>query len=132
MEDLSRELIVEFTRKLDKLCMTMETVRERQDEMIENVSKIKEAVYNPDEGLYARIRALESWKDTSSKVTWTLFTAVIGLASALVDTLLAASVAFALQWECDGGSARPSGLPLSAGSRKLTREWLPPEPAPSR
>jgi hypothetical protein len=87
MEDLSRELIVEFTRKLDKLCMTMETVRERQDEMIENVSKIKEAVYNPDEGLYARIRALESWKDTSSKVTWTLFTAVIGLASALVIKL---------------------------------------------
>ena len=87
MEDLSRELIVELTRKLDKLCMTMETVRERQDEMIENVSKIKEAVYNPDEGLYARIRALESWKDTSSKVTWTLFTAVIGLASALVIKL---------------------------------------------
>jgi hypothetical protein len=87
MPDLSRELIVELTRKLDKLCMTMETVRERQDEMIENVSKIKEAVYNPDEGLYARIRALESWKDTSSKVTWTLFTAVIGLASALVIKL---------------------------------------------
>lgn len=87
MEDLSRELIVELARKLDKLCMTMETVRERQDEMIENVSKIKEAVYNPDEGLYARIRALESWKDTSSKVTWTLFTAVIGLASALVIKL---------------------------------------------
>lgn len=88
MPDLSRELIVELTRKLDKLCITMETVRERQDEMIENVSKIKEAVYNPDEGLYARIRALESWKDTSSKVTWTLFTAVVGLASALVIKVL--------------------------------------------
>jgi len=88
MPDLSRELIVELTRKLDKLCITMETVRERQDEMIENVSKIKEAVYNPDEGLYARIRALEAWKDTSSKVTWTLFTAVVGLASALVIKIL--------------------------------------------
>ncbi len=86
--DLSRDLIVELTRKLDKLCITMESVRDKQDEMIENVSKIKEAVYNPDEGLYARIRALESWKDTSSKVIWTLFTAVIGLSSAVVIKLL--------------------------------------------
>ena len=52
--------------------------------MLENVAKIKEAVYNPDEGLYARIRALEAWKDTSSRIIWTLFTAVIGLTSALV------------------------------------------------
>ena len=58
--NLSRDLIVELTRKLDKLCITMESVRDKQDEMIENVSKIKEAVYNPDEGLYARIRALRS------------------------------------------------------------------------
>ena len=87
-DDLSRDLIVELTRKLDKLCITMESVRDKQDEMIENVSKIKEAVYNPDEGLYARIRALESWKDTSSKVIWTLFTAVIGLSSAVVIKLL--------------------------------------------
>ena len=86
--DISKELIVELTRKLDKLCITLETVRDKQDEMIENVSKIKEAVYNPDEGLYARIRALESWKDTSSKVIWTLFTAVVGLSSAVVIKLL--------------------------------------------
>jgi len=87
-DNLSRDLIVELTRKLDKLCITMESVRDKQDEMIENVSKIKEAVYNPDEGLYARIRALESWKDTSSKVIWTLFTAVVGLSSAVVIKLL--------------------------------------------
>ena len=87
-KDLDRDLVLELTRKLDKLCITMESVRDKQDEMIENVSKIKEAVYNPDEGLYARIRALESWKDTSSKVIWTLFTAVVGLSSAVVIKLL--------------------------------------------
>ena len=84
---ISQELVVELTRKLDKLCISIETVKERQDEMLENVAKIKEAVYNPDEGLYARIRALEAWKDTSSRIIWTLFTAVIGLASALVIKL---------------------------------------------
>ena len=86
--DLDGNLVLELTRKLDKLCLAVETVRDRQDEMIENVAKIKEAVYNPDEGLYARIRALESWRDTSSKVIWTLFTAVVGLASALLIKIL--------------------------------------------
>ena len=87
-DDLDRNLVLELTRKLDKLCLAVETVRDRQDEMMENVGKIKEAVYNPDEGLYARIRALESWRDTSSKVIWTLFTAVVGLASALLIKVL--------------------------------------------
>ena len=86
--DLDRDLILELTRKLDKLCLAVETVKDRQDEMMENVGKIKEAVYNPDEGLYARIRALESWKDSSSRVIWTLFTAVIGLTSAVVIKIL--------------------------------------------
>ena len=86
--DLDRSLVLELTRKLDKLCLAIETVRDRQDEMIENVAKINEAVYNPDEGLYARIRALESWRDTSSKVIWTLFTAVVGLSSALLIKVL--------------------------------------------
>lgn len=86
-DGLNNDLILELTRKLDKLCLSIDTVRDRQDEMIENVAKIKEAVYNPDEGLYARIRALEAWKDTSSKVIWTLFTAVIALSSALVIKL---------------------------------------------
>ena len=86
--DLDRDLVLELTRKLDKLCLAVEAVKDRQDEMLENVAKIKEAVYNPDEGLYARIRALESWKDSSSRVIWTLFTAVIGLASAVVIKIL--------------------------------------------
>lgn len=82
--DLSKDLVLDLTRKIDKLCLSIDTIKERQDEMLENVSKIKEAVYNPDEGLYARIRELEAWKSTSSKIMWTLFSAIIGLASAFV------------------------------------------------
>ena len=81
---INNEFVLELTRKLDKLCNSIDSMKERQDEMVENVAKIKEAVYNPDEGLYARIRALESWKSTSSKMLWTLFTALGGLASAFV------------------------------------------------
>ena len=49
-----------------------------------DIGKIKEAVYNPDEGLYARLRNLEQWKETSSKITWVIMTSIVGLASTTV------------------------------------------------
>tara|TARA_B100001093_G_scaffold374975_1_gene359998 strand:+ start:63 stop:239 length:177 start_codon:yes stop_codon:yes gene_type:complete len=52
--------------------------------MSEDIGKIKEAVYNPDQGLYARIRELETWKRTSSRMIWTLFTTMIGLIGAFI------------------------------------------------
>ena len=70
--------------KLDKLCLGIESMKEQQERVAEDISKIKEAVYNPDEGLYARLRALEAWKSTSSKIIWTLFTSVIGLICAFI------------------------------------------------
>jgi uncharacterized coiled-coil DUF342 family protein len=70
--------------KIEKVVNAIESVRDKQDEMAEDVSKIKEAVYDPDQGLYARIRELESWKNTSSKMIWTLFTSVIGIISAFI------------------------------------------------
>jgi hypothetical protein len=57
---------------------------ERQEEMVEDVKKIKEAVYNPDEGLYARLRAIEQWKENQSKLQWAITTTVIGLVVATV------------------------------------------------
>ena len=86
-KEMSQELVLGISRKIDKLCLTIEQVKDRQDEMLENVAKIKEAVYNPDEGLYARIRELESWKQQSSKIIWTLFTSVVGLGTALIIKL---------------------------------------------
>jgi hypothetical protein len=43
----------------------IEIVKEKQEEMAEDIAKIKEAVYNPDSGIYARIRELESFKRSS-------------------------------------------------------------------
>ena len=81
---MSEENNSDLLRKLDKLCLTIEAVKDKQEEVAEDVGKIKEAVYNPDEGLYARLRALEAWKGTSSKMIWTLFTTVVGLVGAFV------------------------------------------------
>ena len=91
MADSSKDnQLVKLESKLDNLCLGIETMKDKQELVAEDISKIKEAVYNPDEGLYARLRALEAWKNTSSKLIWTLFTSVIGLLCAFI--LKAASI----------------------------------------
>ena len=75
---------LEIQSKLDKLCNGIDVVSNKQEEMSEDIAKIKEAVYNPDQGLYARLRELESWKHTSSRMIWTLFTSVVGLVGAFI------------------------------------------------
>lgn len=75
---------LEIQSKLDRICNGMEVMSDKQEEMSEDIAKIKEAVYNPDQGLYARLRELESWKQTSSRMIWTLFTTVVGLVGAFV------------------------------------------------
>jgi hypothetical protein len=75
---------LQIEAKLDRLCNGVDVVKDKQEEMAEDIAKIKEAVYNPDQGLYARLRELETWKATSSKMIWTLFTSLVGLIAALV------------------------------------------------
>lgn len=84
MNNNQQDINLQIQSKLDKICNSMDVVQDKQEEMSEDIAKIKEAVYNPDEGLYARLRELESWKQTSSKMIWTLFTSVIGLMCAFL------------------------------------------------
>ena len=64
----NKEHILEVQSKLDKVCNGIEVMQDKQEEMSDHIAKIKEAVYNPDQGLYARLRELESWKQTSSRM----------------------------------------------------------------
>jgi len=47
-----------------------------------DIKQIKEAVYNPDSGLYARMRDLEQWKQTYSKVSWAVAATLLALITA--------------------------------------------------
>lgn len=80
----NQDHVLELTSKIDKVCNGIDVLQGKQEEMSEDIAKIKEAVYNPDQGLYARLRELESWKQTSSRMIWTLFTTVVGLIGAFV------------------------------------------------
>jgi chromosome segregation ATPase len=57
----------------------LERMAEKQEEMHNDVKKINEAIYNPDQGIYARLRAIETWKDSMSKVIWTIGTGFVAL-----------------------------------------------------
>ena len=70
--------------KMNQLVSSLAVVGEKQVEMASDISEIKKAVYHPDEGLYARIRALETWKLTSTKMMWILFTSFAGTVAAMV------------------------------------------------
>ena len=72
-----KDAIVDLAHQIQRMA-------DKQDEMLDDVKKIKEAIYNPDQGLYARLRELESWKQTSSRMIWTLFTSVVGLIGAFI------------------------------------------------
>ena len=82
--DAGQEHWLQLDVKIDKICNSVDHVKDKQEEMAEDIAKIKEAVYNPDEGLYARLRSLETWKDTSTKLIWTLFTSIAGIISAII------------------------------------------------
>lgn len=81
-EDNDQACLSTILRKVDKINLGMERFDERQEKVAEDVAKIKEAVYNPDEGIYSRLRELESWKDTVSKIIWAIVFAVVTLFTA--------------------------------------------------
>lgn len=94
MSDSERELseaILRLENNIQRMVDGIDVVKEDMKVMATDISKIKEAVYNPDQGIYARLRSLEVWKETSSKVTWIMISALIGLATMSVWNLLFSS-----------------------------------------
>ena len=56
---------------------------QKQEELHSDIRDVKSAIYNPDSGLYTRIRDcderikdLESWQGNVTKILWTIATTV--------------------------------------------------------
>lgn len=96
-------VFVELRGHLQRIEDMIKSVKEKQEEMSGDVGKIKEAIYNPDEGIYSRLRDVEQkvkdhdkivlleqeikelkeWKKGIVKVGWSALTtlaASVGLA----------------------------------------------------
>ena len=80
--------IAELQLLMIELKIRLEKIDERQEAMLEDIKLIKKAVYDPEEGLYARLRDLEQWKESTSKVMWMVITTVVGLLTATIYNLI--------------------------------------------
>ena len=76
--------IVELNGKIDRMTDSLDVVRARLDEIVNGIDSLKSAVYNPDEGLYARIKQLEQWRDQTSRFLWLVATSIVGLSTATI------------------------------------------------
>lgn len=75
-----------LTLMMTEIVTKMQVLLDKQDELGENIAKIKEAVYNPDKGLYARLNKLDArldnlevWKNNNAKILWIVITVGVGL-----------------------------------------------------
>ena len=84
LENLAQR--VEFLE--DKIMDSLEIVKDNQQKMGEDISKIKEAMYNPDAGIYARLKIVEEQRKSSGRLVWFLFTVFIGSLGASIATIL--------------------------------------------
>jgi hypothetical protein len=85
---MSEREMDEIKRALMELTVNIKHMDTKQDQMIDDLKTIKEAIYNPETGLYARVRDLEQWQEGMSKVIWTVGLGFLGLVSkALMDLI---------------------------------------------
>jgi len=85
---MSNQDLTHLIQAILELKGSVERMSERQEEMVDDVKKIKEAVYNPDSGLYARLRALEQWKESQAKIQWMVIATLIGLVTTTIYKLI--------------------------------------------
>jgi vacuolar-type H+-ATPase subunit D/Vma8 len=83
-DDKTIQQLAQLDSKLDLIEMKMDELKERQEDMAKDIAKVRESVYHPDDGLYARLRELEAWQKTSSKVIWMVVSSMIGIVAYII------------------------------------------------
>lgn len=84
---MNNDEILDLKAAIMELTVNIRHMDSKQDEMIGDVKSIKEAIYNPETGLYARVRTLEQWQQNMSKVIWSFGLGFIGLISKAIIEL---------------------------------------------
>jgi len=85
---MSENEMNEIKQALMELTVNIKHMGTKQDDMINDVKSIKEVIYNPETGLYARLRDVEQWQDNMSRVIWTVGLGFIGLIAKAVMEMI--------------------------------------------
>ena len=88
--DETNATLIEIKSQIQHIVEGITTIKEKQIVLAEDISRIKEAVYHPDVGLYARLRELdarlksmEAFRTTTTKLIWMLVVGCITLGFAV-------------------------------------------------
>ncbi len=85
---MSENEMNEIKQALMELTVNIKHMDTKQDQMADDIKSIKEAIYNPETGLYARLRDVEQWQDNMSRVIWTVGLGFIGLVSKAIMEIM--------------------------------------------
>ena len=81
--DNQQKKIIELEQKFllfeQKLLSGIDSIKDNQVEAVAAIVEIKEAIFDPDKGLFSRVKEVESWKSGSSKLLWIITTSTVGL-----------------------------------------------------
>lgn len=86
MEDNTTNTLIEIKGQIQHIVDGIDTIKEKQILLAEDISRIKEAVYHPDVGLYARLRELdtrlktmESFRTNTTRFMWIVVVAGVSM-----------------------------------------------------
>jgi len=85
---MNNDEILDLKAAIMELTVNIRHMDSKQDEMIDDVKSIKEAIYNPETGLYARVRDLEQWQQNMSRVIWTVGLGLLGLVAKAIMEII--------------------------------------------
>jgi len=89
MEDNQfRVLATEVKASLELLTLKIDDIKEKQEEVAVVVNRVEKSLYEPDLGLYARVRDLEQWKTQQSKMMKVVGTATLSMVVYFVKTFI--------------------------------------------
>ena len=86
MEDNTTNTLIEIKGQIQHIVDGIDTIKEKQILLAEDISRIKEAVSHPDVGLYARLRELdtrlktmESFRTNTTRFMWIVVVAGVSM-----------------------------------------------------
>tara|TARA_Y100000310_G_scaffold345127_1_gene462007 strand:+ start:1548 stop:1832 length:285 start_codon:yes stop_codon:yes gene_type:complete len=79
-------LATEVKASLEILSVKIDDLKEKQEEVATIINKVEKSLYAPDDGIYARIRDLEQWKKTHSKIMWMVVTATVTMVAYFIKS----------------------------------------------
>ena len=81
-------LATEVKASLDVLTLKMDDIKEKQEEVVTVINRVEKSLYEPDLGLYARVRDLEQWKKSQSKIMVIVGSTTLSMAAYFVKTFV--------------------------------------------